>query len=317
MSVSPKANLVLVDRAAAGIATPKLPPWRGWPPLLLLPAIVLLFTPATWPRWLFMWLLAFAIYFGCKWLTWRRTPISGLSWLRHIGYLLAWPGLDAVAFLSPQPPPIMRPTRREWLFATAKTLGGVAVFWSAGCLIPPTATILLGWCGMIGLAFMLHFGVFHLLSCFWRSLGVEAVPLMNHPWAATSVSEFWGKRWNLAFRDLTHRFLFRPLANRLGPRWGIAAVFVFSGVVHDVVISVPSGGGYGGPTLFFLIQLGGLFAERSRLGRNLGLGSGWRGWLFTAMILLGPAALLFHEPFLRNVVVPFMQALGAANGPAA
>ncbi len=270
-------------------------------------------TPPTWPRWLFMWLLAFVIYAGCKWLTWRRTPVAGLSVWRHIGYLLAWPGLDAVGFLSPRPLPLeRRPTQGEWLFATAKTFGGAAVFWSARYIVPPEQDLLLGWCGMIGIAFLLHFGTFHLLSCFWRALGVEAVPLMQQPWAATSVSEFWSRRWNLAFRDLTHRFLFRPLTSRVGSRWALAGVFVFSGLVHEAVISFPSGGGYGWPTLFFLIQLLALLTERLPTARKLGLGSRWRGWLFTAVVLLAPAGLLFHPPFLRNVVVPFMQALGAA-----
>jgi hypothetical protein len=293
-------------------ASATLPWWQGWPPLVVLPSLAALFAPAAWPRWLFMWLLAFAIYCGCKWLTWRRTPVAGLSWRRHLGYLVAWPGLDAAAFLSPRPTADARPARREWLFAAAKTLGGAAVFWGAGRVVPAADELLLGWCGMAGVAFLLHFGTFHLLSCCWRSLGVDARPLMDHPWAATSVGEFWGRRWNRAFRDLTHRFLFRPLTARLGPRWGVAAVFVFSGFVHDLVISVPSGGGHGGPTLFFLAQLLGLLAERSRAGRRLGLGRGRRGWLFTAAVLLAPAPLLFHPPFLRNVVVPFMRALGAA-----
>ena len=125
------------------------------------------------------------------------------------------------------------------------------------------------------------------------------------------LGEFWGRRWNTAFRDLTHRFLFRPLNSRLGPRGAILAGFVFSGLVHDVVISVPAGGGYGGPTLFFGAQAFAMFAERSRAGRAVGLGSGWRGWLFAFLILILPVYLLFHPPFVRNIIVPFMQAFGA------
>src|SRR5262249_3022444 len=139
-----------------------------------------------------------------------------------------------------------------------------------------------GWVGMVGSILILHFGTFHLLSCAWRSAGVAARPLMNRPLAATGVADFWGKRWNTAFRDLTHRFLFRPLTGLLGPRGAVLAGFLFSGVVHDLVISVPAGGGYGGPTLFFCVQAGALLAERSPLGKRLGLGRGWRGRLFTA-----------------------------------
>lgn len=36
---------------------------------------------------------------------------------------------------------------------------------------------------------------------------------------------------------------------------------------------------------------------------------GWRGWLFTMTVLLAPAVLLFHPPFARNVLVPFVEAV--------
>jgi hypothetical protein len=74
---------------------------------------------------------------------------------------------------------------------------------------------------------------------------------------------------------------------------------------------VPAGGGYGGPTLFFLLQWAAILIERSRGGRKAGLSDGWRGWLFTTVVLLAPAPLLFHWPFVTGIVVPFLQALGA------
>ena len=89
--------------------------------------------------------------------------------------------------------------------------------------MPGSLPYVAGWVGMVGIVLTLHFGLFHLLSCAWRSAGVEARPLMNDPLASQSVSEFWGRRWNTAFRDLAHRFLFRPLSARLGPRWGLFA----------------------------------------------------------------------------------------------
>jgi len=288
----------------------RVPPWRGWGPLVLLPAAVLLLTPAAWPRWTFMWLLAGSIYAGCKWLTWRRTPVREAPAWRHAAYLLAWPGLDARAFLSEAPPPEARPSWAEWTGASVKLLLGAALIWGASRLVLPSQELLLGWVGMVGVVLLLHFGSFHLLSCLWRSLGVNARPLMNHPLASESVSEFWGQRWNTAFRDLTHRFLFLPLRARLGPRGALAAGFIFSGVAHDLVISVPAGGGYGWPTLFFVIQAAALLAERSRAGRALGLGSGWRGRLFTFLALALPLCGLFHPPFVLNVAVPFLRALG-------
>jgi hypothetical protein len=205
-----------------------------------------------------------------------------------------------------------RPAPREWGFAGLKLLLGAALFWGVSRFVPEGQELLLGWVGMLGLILMLHFGSFHLLSCAWRAIEVEARPLMNDPLASVRVSEFWGQRWNTAFRDLTHRFLFRPLTDKLGPRRAVVAGFVFSGLVHDLVFSVPASGGYGGPTLFFAIQAVALLGERSRFGQALGLGHGWRGWLFTILVLALPVYGLFHPPFVENIIVPFMRALGAA-----
>jgi len=290
--------------------SPGAGPLVAWWPLVAPPAAVLALAPRSWPAWAVMWALAVAIFAGCKWLTWRRTSAPEAPAWRHAGYLFGWPGLDAAAFLDSRAVP-PRPRAGEWLFATVKFALGLVVLFAIAHRVPPEYPYLVGWVGMVGIILVLHFGSFHLLSCAWRRIGVDARPLMNWPLAATSVSDYWGRRWNTAFRDLTHRFQFRPVAGRLGPRWATAAVFGFSGVVHDLVISVPPGGGYGGPTLFFLAQGAGVFAERSPAGRRLGLGRGVRGWLFTMLLLAVPLIGLFHPPFVVGVVVPFLHAVGA------
>ncbi len=297
-------------------ATHALAPWRGWVPLFALPALVLLLTPPQWPAWALTWLLTFAIFFGVKWLTWRRTPAPAAPWWRHLAYLVAWPGLGAAAFLDPRPLPRgAKPGADEWARALRNLILGAAVFWGLARLVPEGYPLVTGWVGLLGLALMLHFGSLQLLSCAWRAVGVDAQPLMKRPASSVSVSEFWGRRWNTAFRDLAHRFLFRPLSARLGPRRGLLAGFLFSGLVHDLVISVPAGAGFGLPTLFFLIQAGAIAVERSAAGRALGLGRGGRGWAFTALALLLPAGLLFHPWFIERVVVPFMAAVGAGGAP--
>ncbi len=292
----------------------ELPAWQGWPPLILLPLAVLLLTPANWPPWALTWLLAIAIFTGVKWLTWRRTPAPAAPWWRHVAYLIAWPGLDAATFLNAEALPAnLRPAADEWARAARNLFLGAALFWGLVRVVPENYPLVAGWLGLVGLALMLHFGSFQLLSCAWRAVGVDARPLMRRPTAAVSVSEFWGRRWNTAFRDLAHRFLFLPLTARLSSHWGLFAGFLFSGLVHDLVISVPAGAGYGLPTLFFLIQAAALLLARSRLGRSLGLGRGWSGWVFTALVLIPPAYLLFHPWFIERVVVPFMAALGACG----
>ncbi|MDB5307199.1 MAG: hypothetical protein JWO38_1401 [Gemmataceae bacterium] len=267
--------------------------------------------PIAWPPWAVMWALAAAIFAACKWLTWRRTPAPRSPAGRQAAYLLAWPGLDAPAFLDPRPR-ARRPAPAEWAFAAGKMGFGGVLVWGAVPFVPADLPLLRGWVGMAGLIFVLHFGTFHLLSCAWRAAGVDAKPLMNWPIRSASLGEFWGRRWNTAFRDLAHRFLFRPLTRWVGPRAGVAAGFLFSGVIHDLVISVPAGGGYGWPTAYFVLQGLGLVAERSKAGKAIGLGRRWRGRAFTAVVVAGPAYGLFHPPFVLNVVLPFLTAIGAA-----
>ena len=268
--------------------------------------------PFDWPRWALMWTMAVTIYAGCKWLTWRHASVREAPSWKHAAYLLAWPGLDATSFLAARPlAPCARCRPIEWLAAAGRIALGATLLFALARMIPPQHAYAVGWIGMIGLVLILHFGIFHLLSCAWRGLGLQAHPLMNRPSASASLSEFWGRRWNTAFRDLTYRFLFRPCASWFGPRWGIVAGFLFSGAVHDLVISVPARGGYGGPTLFFAIQGIAMVIERSRFGRGLGLGLGWQGRLFTFAVLVAPVGLLFHRPFVVGVIVPFMHVLGA------
>jgi hypothetical protein len=265
--------------------------------------------PAAWPAWGVMWGTAFAIFVACKRLTWSRADVVGVPGWKTVAYFVAWPGLDAPGFLAGRD--AERPTRGEYGFAAAKVaFGGVLLVALELADLPELVRTCMG---MAGVVFVLHFGVFHLLSCYWRARGVEAKPLMDWPVAAGSVGEFWGRRWNTAFRDLAHRFLFRPLTARYGPRAGLLAGFLFSGLMHDAVISLPARGGYGGPTAYFLLQAAGLLAERSRRGRRAGLGRGARGRLFALAVVVLPVPLLFHPPFIARVVLPFLDFVGGVR----
>jgi alginate O-acetyltransferase complex protein AlgI len=285
--------------------------WDAWGPLIVLPVAALSAANGICPRWVVMWSLALGVYAGCKWLTWRSMTAPQALWPAHLAYLLAWPGMDAAAFLAPAADPSeFRPSPREWLFAAGKTLLGAALIGGLSMTSRAPAW-LIPWAGMAGIVFFLHFGIFHLLSCLWRSARFDAAPLMNWPILAISVGDFWGRRWNLAFRDLTRRFVFRPLSRRLGARRALLAGFAVSGLIHDLVISVPAGGGYGLPTLYFAIQGLAATLERSEAGGRIGLGAGLRGRLFAVAALVLPVPLLFHAPFIERVIVPMLSAPGA------
>jgi len=141
----------------------------------------------------------------------------------------------------------------------------------------------------------------------WQRAGVGVRPIMQWPLASRSLSELWGKRWNLGFRKLTHTWVFLPLQKRFGVVAATLASFFASGLLHDLVISVPARGGYGLPTTYFLLQGFGVIAERSEVGKRLGLGRGARGWLWTALVAVGPLYWLFHPWFVMRVIVPFLR----------
>ena len=280
-------------------------------PSLIFPAVALLFRTQLAP-WVFMWLLALAIFFGCKWLTYRdavRNNVVTLS-QRSAAYLLGWPGMDALHFLDEKNVPA-KPPRYEWWFAAVKTLFGAMLLWNVTRKVPPDHELLAGWTGMVGVVFLLHFGLFHILSLVWRNVGINAAPVMRNPLLTGSLAEFWGKRWNTAFHELVSRFAFRPLRRIVHPAAATLLVFFLSGLVHELVISLPAGGGYGLPTAYFLIQGMGLNMERLPIGRRIGLGRGVRGWIFAVLIVAAPAPLLFHPVFIHHVILPMLRALGA------
>jgi alginate O-acetyltransferase complex protein AlgI len=284
--------------------------WIGWLPISVLPLTAVACRNVL-PAWVFMWILSFAIYVSLKWLTWwrARSRIAHSSW-RSVTYLLAWPGMEAEAFLdASQPVPLPAPA--TWISAIIETILGAVLLWVVARSIPQEEPLLRGWVAMLGLILLLHFGTFQIVALLWQSLGVKANAIMSAPLRSTSLGEFWGRRWNLGFRQLSHELIFRPLHRRLGVDAVGFVAFAVSGLIHDLVISLPARSGYGLPTIYFLLQGTGMTIEHSRFGKRFELGHGVRGWFFTAVFVAGPAFWLFHPWFVLRVILLFMQAIHA------
>src|SRR5256885_3346801 len=219
-------------------AAPSLPPRTRWLALAVLSPLALATKPIM-PAWGFMWTMAFAIFFGCKWLTLgiaanRNGPVCPF---RSVAYLFAWPGMDFSRFLSPDLAPALR---RSIMFKTVALaisrimLGAVLLFAIARRAHDP---ILVGWIGMVGMILILHFGLFALLTVGWRALRVDARPIMDAPLRSTSVAEFWGRRWNGAFNDLALGLVFGPIARRAGGVAATVSAFTVFGLIHGLVMS--------------------------------------------------------------------------------
>jgi hypothetical protein len=265
------------------------------------------------PRWVVMWGVALAMFAGAKAVTLWEMRRQGRKMRpgRTAAYVLLWVGMDARDFWGG------REGNGGWIAAAipgiAKLGIGALLLWEVAPMFQGVAA---GWIGMVGMVLVLHFGLFHLLAVFWARRGVAVKPIMNRPMCARTLSEFWGERWNRAFSTLMHRFVFRRAVRRAGVVGGMWVVFLASGVIHDLVISGPAGGGYGKPTIYFVVQGLGLMAQRSELGRAMGLTEGSVARAFTALVLIAPLPLLFHDAFIMRIILPFMDVIGAGTAEA-
>ena len=171
---------------------------------------------------------------------------------------------------------------------------------AAACVL---ATVLL----LAGVSLTVHFGVFNIVAGMWRLAGVDARPLFRAPLAARSLADFWSRRWNLAFSEMTALGIYRPLSGSLGRRGATVAAFLASGVLHELAISVPVLAGFGLPLVYFLLHGSLVSIERDLERRGRGPNT-WGGWahLWVLGWLAVPAPILFHPPFLRGVVWPLI-----------
>jgi alginate O-acetyltransferase complex protein AlgI len=156
-----------------------------------------------------------------------------------------------------------------------------------------------------GLSLLLHFCLCNLLAAAWRLRGVACDALFREPWRSQSLAEFWSRRWNLAFSQMTAIAVYRPLAERWGRGAALMAGFVVSGLLHEMAISMPVRAGFGMPLLYFMIHGVLVLVEREleRRGRRL---SGWVGRTWAAVWLVAPLPLLFHRHFVAQVIWPLI-----------
>ena len=165
------------------------------------------------------------------------------------------------------------------------------------------ATVLL----LPGLSLMLHFGAFNLLTGCWRCLGAECDSVFRAPLKSTSLAEFWGKRWNLAFSEMTTLAVYRPLRGRCGNAFAMLMAFVFSGVLHELAISVPVRAGFGWPLLYFALHGVGMLIESHWIAlAELLKARPVLGRLWTLCWIVIPLPILFHQPFLQGCVWPLI-----------
>lgn len=161
--------------------------------------------------------------------------------------------------------------------------------------------------GLAGLATILvavHLGYSDILSCGMRLLGFPVNRLFDQPLKATSLRDFWSHRWNRPFVEM-NKLLFAPLlSGYLSRSNSTLALFLLSGLLHELALSYPVSAGFGGPLLYFLVQGLGMRIEKSFKER-----ARWKSQLWTWGVLLLPLPLLFHQSFRAELVLPLIDSV--------
>src|SRR5437764_471485 len=140
-------------------------------------------------------------------------------------------------------PTLLRSDRTGLVLAHNSRRLAIAI-WAVPRWLPTNSpTWLRAWTGMVGFSLFIHFGLFDLMAAFWRTMGIPVGKLFSNPWRSVSLTDFWSNRWNRSFSEFSRNMVFWPLARYWGARWASFAVFVFSGFVHEIMITAPARGG--------------------------------------------------------------------------
>jgi hypothetical protein len=123
--------------------------------------------------------------------------------------------------------------------------------------------------------------------------------LLCRPWAARSIADFWGNRWNLWFSDWSRYVIFGRLRRR--PLFALFLVFAASGILHECVFNVPlycvTGRIlFGTMMVYFLLQAVGILVERHFLNGHPRLRV-----MFVWLVVFVPLPLVLNEGYLRGL----------------
>jgi hypothetical protein len=172
-------------------------------------------------------------------------------------------------------------------------LGAVAAYLA----IQVTIAVHIPWRWVTGGAFV--FALFEisngLVALLAGLAGVRLPPLANDAWRATSLTDFWSRRWNLVISRILRARAFDPLARR-SLRLALFAAFALSALLHAylgaVAIDANAALLFG---LFFLAQVPLMVVERTIGVRRWHPAARW-AWTFGSLALTAP---LFMIPGLR------------------
>ncbi|CAA7019673.1 unnamed protein product [Microthlaspi erraticum] len=138
-------------------------------------------------------------------------------------------------------------------------------------------------------------------------------PQFNEPYLATSLQDFWGRRWNLIVSATLREVVFTPvrrfcqclmISSNYATLIGVFSTFIFSGVAHEVVFlyqtrEMPTGE----VTLFFVLH--GVCTVAEVTLKRTAFVQRWSvrpvvAWLLTMGFVYGTSIWLFFPQLIRS-----------------
>lgn len=139
-----------------------------------------------------------------------------------------------------------------------------------------------------------HFGALRVLKGALRAAGVPVRTLFPNVLETRGIGDFWSKRWNVGYSQMMQRIVGKPVQKAFGEGAGMMAVFLGSGLLHELAITLPVRAGFGLPTLYFTLH-GLLTLFERKLKRPMGK-------IPALLAVILPMGLLFPPDFQREVI---------------
>jgi hypothetical protein len=224
--------------------------------------------------------------------------------LRFLAYFF-WIGMQPKQFLVGE---------RTAAGAPVPTVSGIlinaltaaALLWLVPRLLPAATPMIIRFSiALVGISILVLFVRLDIGAMIFRAMGFQVEKVMDCPVAATTLGEFWGRRWNRIVPGMLREVIFFPVARWAGPRVALFAVFVYSGFYHEM-FSFLAGSGYGRPALYFLLQYLGVAVENTRPARRVLQGYPWLGRAWTFAVIVLPVGLFLHPGLVNGYLVPML-----------
>ena len=215
-----------------------------------------------------------------------------LGLARGLAYLAVYPGLEpGLAFVRDP-----RARRGAGLASLGIGLVEVAAAFAVAAAADRAGLLAAGpypaaWARMASLMLLLD-GTFRATRGALVACGRAAEVLSRAPWAAADLADFWGRRWNLLVARTLAADVYGPVRGVAGRVAGVFAAFLVSGVYHEALFVLPTGGAVGAPTAFFLLHGAAIIATRARALRRrpaLARVVAWAVFLASAPLFFGGA----------------------------